>query len=86
MGTISRTVRVLVTYQLVHICMLVFFFLLDIRICVLVPSKIKHSRINLSVSSALKLVRICMLVPSAYPEVCVLASSKIKPIWVLVQP
>ena len=56
------------------------FFLLDIRICVLVPSKINHSCIDLSVSSALKFVHICVLVPSAYSEVCVLVSSKIKPI------
>ena len=67
MGTISRMVRVLVTYQLVHICML--FFFLDIQSCVLVPSKIKHSRIDLSVSSALKFIQICVLVPSAYSGV-----------------
>ena len=68
-GTMSCMVRVLVTYQLLHICMFVFFFLLDIQICVLVPSKIKHSRIDLSVSSALKLIQICVLVLSAYSGV-----------------
>ena len=44
-------------------------FFLGVRICVLVPSKIKSSRANLSASSALKLVQIRVLVPSAYSGV-----------------